>query len=301
MELANDLSIFESAFQELGIDKSRIDNDEPEVTEAPKPEQDAKAEVVEENKEESDLEHEQESDEVKPEGEETNEAPIEEPKLTAKEFQEIELAKTELATKQQAFQEEMQAKEKEFQANYGDKLKDYNQFDDFLAYYAEKDQDMFRLIQSDFQDFIKQSAHPMVEKFNQKVSDLEAKLSKFEAKASDEVVITKLNAEVEKVKNTIGKEAEAAGIKIDYKAVEDVWGNNPKLSFEEALWAKYGASLAKAQASKAKVATAESVVKARPVVATSGAVKKSNAPTVKDYSRMSYLDILKEEAKLLRA
>jgi succinate dehydrogenase flavin-adding protein (antitoxin of CptAB toxin-antitoxin module) len=300
----NGVEFFQSAMAEMGIDQSRLDEDSLELGDVEAEANVETAATEDVAKEESDLDIEsEEAPAAQENGEEENkEAPAKEPKLTLKEFQEIEQAKVALENERKAFHEEMEKSKTEFAQQYAEKIKDYDQMDEFLNYYAEKDPDMFALIQQDFKEFTKQTAHPMVEKFNQKVSELEQKLAKYETKASNEVTITKLNSELNEVKNSLGKEIEASGIKVDWNKVEDVWaaGEKGNLSVKNALYAVYGEQIAKAMASKAKVAAVESKIKARPVVANIGTIQKSNAPVAKDYSKMSILDVLKEEARALK-
>jgi CRISPR/Cas system-associated endoribonuclease Cas2 len=303
----NDLSPFTNAMAELGIDANKLDNDPveyPEDVQAENPEAAAGEQGSEEAEaEESDLESEQES-EQKPEGDENNEAPIEEPKLTAKEFQEIESQKKALESEKIALTEERQKLETEFKQRFEEhntKLMEHQVYDDFLAHLAEKDPALYELIEAEFKEHHKQYSNPVMQRMNSELSELKKELGQFKNRASDEVTIVKMNTEIEKVKNSIGKEAETLGLKVDYKALEDVWADNGKLSFEDAFYAKYGAAMVRAAASKAKVSTAENISKARPAVNTSGVVKKSNAPAIKDYSRMNAIDILKEEARNYRA
>lgn len=300
----NGLEFFESAMTEMGIDKARLDEDSLEFSEEPKVESAEPAKPQNES-EVSDLEDEAASE--NPESvEQESEVPNEEVAAQdAKANQEIEQAKQELEAQKIALMEEVQTKQKEleeFKSQATEQLREYDEFSEFLKFYAEKDPDMFGLLEQEFKDFHKQTySNPVVNQLSKHVEELKKELGSFKEKASDEVTLTKLSSEINQVKSTLGKEAEASGIKIDWNKAEEIWAANPKLSFEEAVWAKYGNQLAKAQASKAKVATAQNIVKARPAVSTSGTVKKSNTPVAKDYSRMSYLDILKEEARALRA
>ena len=223
-----------------------------------------------------------------PEGDEQKEAPIEEPKLTAKEIQEIATARQAFEQEQKQWQEAMANKEKEFQAQYGEKIQAHNEFDSFLADLNAKDPDLFKLVANEFAEYRKSYSNPAIEKFQSEMAEIKKELKQFKAKASDEVTRTKLDAEVNQVKSTLGKEAEAAGIKVDYKAIEDVWADNPKLSFEEAFEAKYGKALRAAAISKSKVAQAEKKVQAVPKVPTVGAVKRSASPTVSSMAGMSW-------------
>jgi len=282
-------SYFESALTDLGIDQSSLGEDPVELPEELSEEHGETVAPEEQGSEESDVdelnEKEAPIESSKPEEEI---APIEEQKLTLKEFQEIAKKEQELDLKQKAFQEEMSVKEKEFQAQYGEKVRVHDQMDEFFSHFAEKDPELFSILQSEFSEFNKQFTNPVVDKVSREVAELRKELGQFKAKASDEVVRTKLESEVVQVKNTIGKDAEAAGIKIDYAAVEDVWADNPKLSYEEAVWSKYGAQLAKAMASKAKVTAVEKKVQAIPKVVTAGTVAKSNVRPSVDVSKMSW-------------
>lgn len=224
---------------------------------------------------------------------------VEEPKLTLKEFQEIENAKKSLETERQAFMEEKAKMEKDFQEQYHEKVKTHDQMDDFFAHLSAKDPELFDLIKGEFAEHQKQYSNPVFNELKQKNAELEKKLDSFLNKTSDEVTRTKLDSEMTKVKSTLGKEAEAAGIKIDWAKVEDVWADNPKLSVDQALFAIYGQNMMKASASKASVASAEKKVAARPSVPTAGSVNRSNAPVAKDFSSMKTRDVVGYFAKQL--
>lgn len=211
------------------------------------------------------------------EGEETKEAPIEEPKLTVKEFQEIQAAREQLERQQKAFMEEKAQLEKEFQEKFHDKVKVHDEIDSFFAQLATNDPDLFDLVKGAFQEHQKQFSNPVLDQLRQETQSLRQELDSFKSRASDQVTLTKLDAEFNKFASTIGKEAETAGLKIDRKVIEDMWTKG--LSVEEAFYAKYGAAFAKAKESKAKVETVEKKIAARPAVATAGSVNRSTAPT----------------------
>lgn len=223
----------------------------------------------------------------------------EEPKLTLKEFQEIESAKKSLETERNAFMEQKASMEKEFQEKYLEKVKTHDQMDDFLAHLADKDPELFDLIKGEFAEHNKQYSNPVLNELKQKNADLEKKLDSFLNKTSDEVTRTKLDSEMNKVKTSLGKDAEAAGVKIDWAKVEDVWADNPKLSVEQAVFALYGQNMMKASASKASVANAEKKVAARPTVSTAGSVNRSNTTTEKSFAGMKTRDVVGHFARQL--
>lgn len=282
----SDLQGVYSAASELGIDVATLDEspDFETDTESMEAEGEVKEEALAVDAEISD-----EDDEVEsvPEGEEkeapveapTEEAPIEEPKLTAKEFQEIEAQRQAFEAEKAAFMEQKASLEKEFQEKYHEKLKAHDEIDSFLAEIAETEPDLFEVFKEKFQAHQKQYFNPVINELREKNNQLEQKLDSFMKKASDEVTITKLDSEMNKAKSTLGKEAEAAGLKVDWKKVEDLWADNPKLSVESAFYAIYGSNLTKAAASKAKVEAVAKKVEARPKVATAGNVGRSNTPT----------------------
>lgn len=207
--------------------------------------------------------------------EEKTEAPIEEPKLTLKEFQEIEAKRQEVEAKEKAFSERVAAQEKEFQEKYLSKVKDFDEMDAFLADLADKDADLFAVIQQAFKEHSKQYSNPVIENLRNETKSLREELNSFKSKASDEVTLTKLDSEMKDVKSTLGKEAEAAGLKVDWSKVEDLWakGIDPKKAF----MAEYGEALLKARVSKTKVETAVKKVQAQPSVKTAGSMPKANA------------------------
>jgi succinate dehydrogenase flavin-adding protein (antitoxin of CptAB toxin-antitoxin module) len=281
----SDLNSVYSAASELGIDVATLDEGSDFETETESTE--AIGEVNEEAVNTEALDD-GESDEPTLEGEETEapieapemEAPIkEEPKLTAKEFQEIQAAKETLELERKAFTEEKVQVEKEFRAQYHEKVQAHDELDSFLTETAQNDPDLFEVIKEKFQAHQKQFNNPVINELKEQNKALNEKLDSFLNKASDEVTRTKLDSEMNQVKSTLGKEAEIAGIKVDWLKVEDAWADNPKLSLENAFYAMYGANLTKAAASKAKVEAVQKKVQARPAVATAGAVKSSNAPT----------------------
>ena len=285
-ELSPDMT---EALAASGIDASSIDDGSLDLSQFESVEQEAPAEseVAHEGAEEVVGEVATEGAEaVKTEGEETKEAPIEEPKLTAKEFQEIYAAKQELELKEKAFTERMQSQESEFKTQYQEKLTEYDKFDSFLASLAQKDPDLFGVLQSEYQEHTKHYANPVVDKVSKEVAELRKELSQFKSKASDEVTLTKLSSAMNELKAGLGKEAEALKIKVDYNAIEDMWakGIEPK----EAFYAKYGESLHKAALSRAKVEIATKKVEAQPKVATAGNVNRSNVSKGASYKDMSW-------------
>jgi hypothetical protein len=277
--------VFTEAMASLNIDASSLDDGgiEPAPVEPEDKEVEGETAEVEEG-EESDA---AEVQDPSPEGEEkaaTRPEVVEEPKLTAKELQEIEAEKLALNAERENFHKEMKAKETEFLTNYQAKLEEHGQFDAFLDTLAANDPSLFELVKDAFSEHQKQYNNPLLSELRQRQAALEKELSGFKAKASDEVTLTKLDSEFNKFNSSIGKEVEAAGLKIDRKAIEDLWAKG--LTVEEAFYAKYGAAYAKAQASKAKVETVEKKVAARPTVSTAGSVKRSSAPVEKDFSKM---------------
>jgi hypothetical protein len=260
--------------------------------------EDAEAAVDSEVSDEDDSEIEStEGEEEKP-VEVSEEAPIEEPKQTAKEIQEIEAARVELEAKEKAITERFAIQEKEFQEKYHEKLKAHDELDSFLAEVAETDPDLFEVFKEKFQAHQKQYFNPVINELREKNNQLEQKLDTFLKKASDEVTITKLDSEMNKAKASLGKEAEAAGLKVDWQKVEDLWADNPKLSVDAAFYALYGANLTKASASKAKVEAVEKKIQARPSVSTAGSVNRSNSPKAEVVPNNAY-DAVRYYAKKL--
>ena len=291
-----------SAAAELGIDLNSLDegSDFETETESTEAEGEVTEQAVETEPEESDL------DETEaPEGEEKTEVqtetPVveEEPKLTAKEFRELEAARTELATRETALKEERAAMEREFQEKYHEKVSTHDQMDDFFAHLADKDPELFDLIKGEFQEHQKQYSNPVLDATRKEIQELKNELKGFKEKTADEVTRTKLDAEMTQVKSTLGKEAEAAGLKIDWAKVEDAWADNPKLGLKNAFYAEYGESLVKASASKAKVDAVEKKVAARPAVSTAGNVSRSTAPVTQNFSKMNTRDVVGYFAKQL--
>jgi hypothetical protein len=272
-----------SAASELGIDPNSLDESSDFETEGESTEAEAevKDEAVEAEEEFSTEEDSEETDsalegEEKEEVQATEEAVKEGPKLTAKEFQEIEAAKQAFEAEKKAFTERMQKEEKEFLEKYHTKVKDFDEIDAFLGNLAKKDPELFGILQSEMNDYQEKFSNPVINELKERNLALEKKLDAFLNKASDDVTLTKLDSEFEKFMSTTGKDAETAGLKIDRKVIEDLWEKG--LTVEEAFHAKYGSAYAKALVSKQKVAQVEKKVQARPTVPTAGSVKRSNTP-----------------------
>jgi hypothetical protein len=276
-----------AAVKSVGIDPSTLDQGSDFIDQSQGTEAESEVENTEGETEEAAPDGEEgelESETVTPEGEEKTEGEAaaekveEEPKLTAKEFREIEAKRLELEAKEKAITDRFAAQEKEFQEKYHDKIRDFEQVDGFLGNVAETDPELYELIQERFGEYQKQFSHPVITQQKQKIEALEKKIDSFMNKASDEVTLTKLEADKNQLKATLVKDAESAGLKIDMKSLEDTWAKYPGMPLEEAFYAKYGAAYAKAIHSKAKVEQAEKKVASRPAVATAGAVKRSASP-----------------------
>ena len=279
------ISQFGPAMEELGInpdslDASDLDFGSEEVEETPieEPKTDEEVEESDEDSEESES-----VEETSPEGEEkeaseesASSEEVSEEK-TAEEVQAVDEERLAFEAERKAFTEERAKIESEFVAQYAEKLKAHDEFDSFLGNLASKDPELFSLLQEEFADHRKANSNPIIEGLKRQQDEMSKALSEIKEKFSDEATRTKYYAELDKVKSTVGKEAEALGIKTDWKMVEEVWKNNPKLSLTEAFHAKYGASYAKAAASKAKVQAVENKVKARPAVSTAGTIKRPNS------------------------
>lgn len=283
-----------AAMSEAGIspDSLDADSDLETVTESTDAEGEVKEEVVDSHSEEQTEEIVSEGEETETPVEESKEVQTEEPKLTAKEFQELEVAKSQIENERKAFMEEKAQFEKEVQEKYLAKVQDFDQFDAFLGELAETDADLFGLIKDAFSAHQKQYNNPINQKISQEIAELKKELSAYKAKASDEVVMTKLNSEMNEAKATLGKEAEAAGLKVDWTKIEDAWAENPKLDIKKAFYAEYGEQLLKASVSKAKVSQVVNKVANTPKVSTAGTVKRSNTPAEKDFSKMDARDVV---------
>lgn len=298
----SELSGIYAAAAEQGIDVNSLDEDSNfgDETQSMEAEGEATEDVVKEGDEVSD---EDDSEELgNPEGEETEEAAVAQevtedaPKLTAKEHQELQAARDELAQERKAFTEERAQVEKELREQYTDKIKKFEEIDAFLAEYAANDPDAFDLFRGDFQKFQRQYSNPVIDSLRSELQTISQELGQFKAKASDEVTLTKLDSEMEKFMSATGKDAEAAGIKVDRKVIEDLWAKG--LTVEEAFHAKYGANYVKAKESKAKVATSEKKVQGRPAVSTAGNVSRSNTPVKHEVPKNSF-DAVKYFARQL--
>lgn len=289
-----------SAMTELGIDPSTLDDGSDFETEVESTE--AEGEVKEEV-ENTEPDSDDDSLETEtPEGEEeqsteTAEVVEEEPKLTAKEFREIEAKRNELDAKEKAITERFATQEKELNEKYHEKVKTHDEVDAFLAHLANKDPELFDLFKAEFQDHQKMYSNPIQEQTRNEIQELRKELDSFKNKAGNEVTMTKLETEMNQAKATFGKEAEAAGLKVDWSKVEDAWADNPKLGLKNAFYAQYGEQMVKAAASKAKVEAVTKKVASIPKVATAGTVNRSNTSVATDYSKMSIGEVLRLEAQ----
>lgn len=285
-----------AAMQDLGIDQSSLDDGS---IEAPQDE----AQEPEVGKENSDQDEQAEAAESAETNEANQEAAqesapvVEEPKLTLKEFQEIEKRSQDLNLREQAFKEEVQRTETELQTKYGAKAQAHDDLDNFLTNVAAENPAFFEEIKSAFQAYQAQYKNPVIEGLTQKQAALEKELNQFKAKASDEVTRTKLDSELNEARKTLGKQAEDAGIKPDWTKIEDFWADNPKSNIEAAFFAIHGPAMMKAAVSKAKLDTVGKQVAARPTVKTAGVMNRSSAPAEKDFSKMSIGEMLKYEAR----
>jgi succinate dehydrogenase flavin-adding protein (antitoxin of CptAB toxin-antitoxin module) len=181
---------------DLGISESSLDASE-EVsategtdTEVNAEEAEASTETVEKEKEGEDKEA--PAEDKATEEEENKEAPKEEPQLTLKEFQELEAKRQEVEAKEKALNERVAAQEKEFQEKYLSKVNDFDEMDAFLAHLADKDPDLFGLIQGEFKEHQRQYAGN--QKLMNELKSLRDEVTAYKAKASDEVVLTKLDS-----------------------------------------------------------------------------------------------------------
>lgn len=297
----DDLNDFTSAMTELGIENTNLDESDIE-SEDLVTEESQETEEAQENDGELDDEESLDPETTSEEALETEEVPqakdeAEEPKMTRKEFLEIETAKASLEAKETAFNERIASQEKELQEKFHDKVKTHDEFDSFLANLAEKDPELFEILATEFKAHRSQYSNPVQEQTRQEISELRKELASFKEKASTEVTLTKLDSELKQAKETFGKEAEDAGLKIDWGKIEDAWAENPKMSLKNAFFAEYGESMIKASVSKTKVEVAKKKALAVPITPTAGTMRQSNASESKNFSGMSTLDVLKHEAR----
>jgi hypothetical protein len=267
-----------STMQELGIDPATIDDGGLETPESAPGESQEVATEGEEvaNEEEVKTEDGTEVATENSEVEEKKEAPVEEPKLTHKEFLEIQAARDAFEVEKKSFQEEMTKARAEFSTQFEEKIRQYDEFDSWLSDLNRKDPELFGILQNEFSEHRKHYANPVVDKVSKEIAELRKELSSFKNRASDEVVLSKLNSEWDTFMKGVGKEAEDAGLKLDRKALEDQWAKTG-LSLEEAFYAKHGRALLNAKMSKAKVEIAEKKVQAQPKVTTAGAMRRSTS------------------------
>lgn len=263
------------AMTELKIDPSSLDANEDFEGEADNKEVEGEAvegavEDAEGGKqnEPSDL-----NGEEKNEAAPTEQAPVEEPKLTAKEFQELAAREQKIAEMEKAFTEKMALREKEFSEKFEEKVKAHDELDIFLAHLADTDSEVWDLFKGSYQNWQREFNNPAVQALREKNEALEKKLDAFMQRGTDQLTIAKLETEKNQLKSTLGKEAEAAGLKVDWDKLDETWAKYPGMPLEEAFYAKYGASLMKAKESKAKVEVAEKKVQSRPTVSTAGNIK----------------------------
>jgi hypothetical protein len=226
------------------------------------------------------------------------EKPSEEAPVETEKAQEIETAKQNLEVEKKAFYDEKLKLEKDFQEKYSEKLKAHDDLDTFLGFVADKNPDLFEEFKSAYQEHREKNA--MLDQFREETNTLRAELEQFKAKASDQVTITKLEAELNQVKSTLGKEAEEIGLKIDWEKVTEKWATMPGSDIAFIAYGMYGANIAKAAASKAKVEAVTKKVSARPTVSTVGSVQKSNAPASGLREGASAFDAVNYFAKQLK-
>lgn len=292
-----------SAMSELGIDQNSLDADEITNVESDNKEVEAKAEESSEEEasgEDGDHTEAVEASESQPEGEEKVEAPVEEPKLTAKEFQEIETQRQQLEIERKSFHEEKTKLEAEFQEKYADKIKAHDELDSFISELEVKDPDLYGLIKQSFNEHVRQYNNPQVAALREKMSAIESELNQFKSNATAEVTLAKLDGDMKKLQDTLGKDAEAAGVKLDLQKIKEKWAKNPDLSLEETAFVLYGPALMKASASKAKVEAVTKKVQSQPSVKTAGSVSATKATSTQDWTKMSAEDRVNYFARQLK-
>ena len=288
-----------SAMSDIGIDPSTIDGDSD--LEVADNSMDAEVETNEEVVDAATEDDEDDSlDPEKPEDEEKGAEPvaeevIEEPKLTVKQFQEIETAKQNLEVERKAFHEEKQKMEVELNEKFHEKVKAHDELDSWLAHVANNDPDLFEVIKEGFQGYQNAANTPEMKALKGEQDALKNELKAIKEQFSNVNTIQKLDAEMVQLKSTLGKEAEVAGIKVDWSKIEDVWakGLDPKKGF----YAEYGEALLKASVSKAKVDAVTKKESARPQVSTAGSMGRANTTSEKDFSKSSTRDVLGYFAK----
>jgi hypothetical protein len=280
----SDVKVFDpqvaDAMTSLGIDHALFDDNSIEL---PKVEEVASSETEGESSEVVTDDNEAAPSETADQNTES-EGSEEAPKEIAKEAQDYQAKIEAFEAEKKAYQDEKLAYEKEFKEKYAAKVEDYDKIDSFLTDIAQNDSEVFELVQDAYAKWLKENG--INEKVSKEIASLKEEIKSFKAKASDEVTLTKLDAEVNEFKKTLGKQAEESGIKIDYKAVEDYWAKAGG-SFKEAVFAKYGESLMKAAASKAKIAESVKKTAAIPKVATTGNLNRSTKSDGIDWSKLS--------------
>lgn len=288
-----------SAMSDLGISPDSIDGDSDlEVT---NDSMDAEVETNEEVVESALEDDEDDSSEAEaPEGEEKSVEPIaeeviEEPKLTAKQFQEIEAAKQTLEVERKAFHDEKQKMEVEFNEKFHEKVKAHDELDSWLAHVANNDPDLFEVIKEGFQGYQNAANTPEMKALKGEQDALKNELKAIKEQFSNVNTIQKLDAEMTQLKSTLGKEAELAGIKVDWSKVEDVWakGIDPEAGF----YAVYGKAFQQAAVSKAKVSAVTKKESSRPQVSTAGTMGRANTSNEVSFKGKQTRDVLSHFAK----
>lgn len=269
-----------SAVIDLGIDPGSLDGSDLEATpENKEVESIAEGEEIVASEETEDNEENTEKPEDVAEEVKTQEVQVIDPKLNVKEYQEIEAAKQSLEVERKAFTEQKALMEKEVQTYQG-KIADFDQLDGYLASMANNDPDLFELVKEGLQGYLKEENNPTVMKLKNEQAALKKQLDTFLGNASDQVTLMKLDTEKNQLKSGHGKEAEEAGIKVDWDLLDKEWAKYPPhTSLEKVFFAEYGSNILKAQVSKAKLEIATKKNAARPAVATSGNLNRSNTPT----------------------
>lgn len=289
---------------ELGIDQSRLDADESINVEALSTDAEVKTEETSEIEASGSRETEAKDasdigNESVTEGEENKEALTEAPVQTAKEIQEIETLRQEFKVKEDKFHEETLRFEQR-QKEFDDKIKSHDEIDHLLINLETDDPELYGLFKNYAADHYRKLNDPQVMHLKNEMSAIKAELNQFKSNATAEVTLTQMNADIEKLQNTLGKEAEAAGLKIDAGKVKETWAKNPGLSLEQAAFVIYGPQLIKASASKAKVQAVENKIGSRPTVKTAGSIQSSKQSITPDFSKMTTREVVEYEARQFR-
>lgn len=290
----------ESLFSELGLDASKYNLDESEPEESVEV-----AKEGDENNPEEDKEAAQETEEsaylkwVNSLGAEREGQPItinskDEVKNALQMYKDYTVKTQSLSEERKVFESEKSQAEQMFQESvqelnqsiqkHQEQLRELEQWSFALDQLKQSAPDIFEEIQRAYTGVKQQFTNPILEQQLKAIREEMEPLKKNLTQRENELILKGFESEWEASKS-VEQSLSELGIKLDKDQVMKEWANTG-LSVNKVIGALYGEQILKAQASKAKVATVQKKVAAKPTGAASNSRPGARVPEVrgtKDY------------------